>query len=101
MAAPAVSLADLGYVVQPRTRRPRVGSHRDLRPEIAPRKGDVIGRLRVEIVRDEFVISVDVGVRQVKAYDSTLVTGTLLDQVDGIPMAFQNRGQTRLHRFAL
>ena len=77
--------------MRPRTRRPRVRSDRDLGPKFASAERDVIGRLGIEVVRDELVITVDARVSQVKADDAAFVNSTLLDQLDRAPMAFEDR----------
>ena len=57
------------------------------------RQGNIVGCFRVEIVRNELVVAVDVGVRQVEADNAAVVFRTLLDRFDGVPVLFENRRQ--------
>ena len=62
---------------------------------------DVVGRLGVEIIRDELVVPIDTRIRQVKTHHAALVFCTFLDQIDRVPMAFEYRREFRLDLFTL
>src|SRR5215204_294223 len=101
MTAAAVSLADLGDIMKTRARRPRIRADRDLGAEAALRERDVVSRLRVKIIRNKFVVAVDAGVGQIETDDASAVAGALFDELDRLPVLFENRLQFRLNFRAL
>ena len=55
MAAAAIALANLRDVVGARARRPGIGTHGNLGARGTARQGDRLGRLRIEIIRNDVV----------------------------------------------
>ncbi len=97
VAAAAVAFADLGDVMDPRPRSPRVRADRDLRPESAFGDRNVIGRLGEKVIGNELVVALDAGADKVKAHDAAVVRGTLADRLDRPPVFLQDRIEPLLY----
>jgi len=88
MAAATVALADRRQVhhLLRRPLRPRIRAHRHLGPEARLAQPDVVRRLRVQEVRNEFVVALEAGTRQIEEDHTRIVRRLVPDDPDGSQM---------------
>src|SRR5438270_702285 len=100
VAAAAVALADRGDVVAARARAEGVRADGNFRSEGAARDRDRVGRLRVDVVRDELVEALDAFVSEVEVDNAALVMCLAPNYRDRLKVAREDWTEAALHLFA-
>src|SRR5215471_18706852 len=77
VAAPAIALANLCQVHRRLALRPRVGTNRYFHPERTLAQPDTVDRVRMQIVRDELVVALELAITNVEVDRSVSFFGAL------------------------
>src|SRR6185369_10797554 len=95
MTAAAVALTDFGQVDRRLGWSPRIRTYGNFYPKAALAQAHAVNRFRMQIVRHELVVALEVVVRDIKKQSLIDRLDALFQHRDGARMAFQQGRQER------